>query len=532
MRELPQSELSHSAHLPCWHTRHTNKGTARKEIDRTDPTKSKSLPNLGLPEIPDFVWKVAAQLVVLDFSGNNLRAVPEEISLFTNLLELNVSNNQLETLPGSVCGLTSLASLNVSKNYLTGSLFENVFTRSMANLAEVDASSNMLTGISAAVGELPNLTTLDVSGNDIREIPADLSSVPTLVSLDVCRNPLVGLPDGLVTSQRDVSHSIPIEVAPHVMVGAGDAAFNRYAMRHFGVTHILALGRGVITPDWPEASKLCDDQLEDEAGENLLAKLPKLLGFIRTALRCGVVHGQPITLIEDTPRFYHMAMQPSPELKGRRSNHGVSSVLNEVVSTIDAPTVTDTNRPARILIYGPRGSSIPAAVAAAYIMGTESASCSAAVRKVLDAVSQCESSLTVAPNAGYIQQLRQLEEGVRSIRAGGPVKLHAPCWTRHMEDGLYTHKQTPPLPQAGNAAIAMVALLQEANENQQDVAQRQEKSSQIENEMRDEEHKAHAVVLYDKLECIRHNKGKALSRMDEINADLELLSTSALDTKV
>ena len=38
-----------------------------------------------------------------------------------------------------------------------------------------------------------------------------------------------------------------------------------------------------------------------------------------------------------------------------------AEVVNEVVSTIDAPTTRDCNATAKVLIYGPRGSTVPSA---------------------------------------------------------------------------------------------------------------------------------------------------------------------------
>ena len=93
---------------------------------------------------------------------------------------------------------------------------------------------------------------------------------------------------------------------------------------------------------------------------------------------------------------------------------GVSEVGNEhwseCVSTMDAPTTTDTNSRARVLICGLRGSTVPAAVAAAWLMGCEGLSVSSATTQVLGAISACETMLKAAPNNNFIQQLRTLEQ--------------------------------------------------------------------------------------------------------------------------
>jgi len=448
--------------------------------------------------------------------------------LFTALLELDLSSNGLTSLPKGLSGLSTLATLNVSKNYLSGALFGNIFTRSMSNLSQLDASSNALTSISDAVGELPNLTSLDVSGNDICSIPEELKRISTLISVNAMRNPLVDLPVGLVSQERDIAHSIPVAVAPGLLVGAADASTNRRALRHYGVTHIIALGK-VIAPEWPDSSTLLLEHVDEDG--DLVAMLPNILGFITTALRCGAVHGQPVALIEDTPKFYQMAIQGTPSGTGFRSNLGVSEVGNEhwseCVSTMDAPTTTDTNSRARVLICGLRGSTVPAAVAAAWLMGCEGLSVSSATTQVLGAISACETMLKAAPNNNFIQQLRTLEQDVNRTRAKGAVQLDAPCWTRHLEPDLVLNMSTAPMPIGHDAAVAMVALLQEATENQADVSARTDATKVTEEELKNEDHKDTALHAFDKLNVIRHNKAKALARGDEIEADIKLLALSA-----
>jgi len=231
----------------------------------------------------------------------------------------------------------------------------------MGRLQELDASSNMLTSVSPTLAELPSLAVLDISGNDIQRLPDSLAQSSSLIMLDACRNPLVRVPAGLVR-HREVSHSIPVEVAPGLFVGAADAAANRTALRHFGITHMMALGP-VTASEWPDASvlihpspdsaTLLDKEVREEAGVDFLARLPRYLAFLHAASQRGVQHGQPVHLVEDTPKFYQDACQASPRGKGRRGNQGVGQVLNEVVSTIDAPTTRDCNGTAKVTLPPP-----------------------------------------------------------------------------------------------------------------------------------------------------------------------------------
>jgi hypothetical protein len=65
-------------------------------------------------------------------------AAPRHVAILPSLpllpRMLDLSHNNLFALPAGLCGLTSLQVLNVSHNYLDGSLFDNVFARSMSHL--------------------------------------------------------------------------------------------------------------------------------------------------------------------------------------------------------------------------------------------------------------------------------------------------------------------------------------------------------------------------------------------------------------
>ena len=55
----------------------------------------------------------------LDFSHNELKALPQFVFEFKNVRRINLSNNKLETLPVTLWSCVSLAELNVSNNKLT-----------------------------------------------------------------------------------------------------------------------------------------------------------------------------------------------------------------------------------------------------------------------------------------------------------------------------------------------------------------------------------------------------------------------------
>ena len=55
----------------------------------------------------------------LDLSGNNLKTLPPEIGLLTNLKTLKLNNNPLESIPPEIANCTSLSSLVIKGTNLS-----------------------------------------------------------------------------------------------------------------------------------------------------------------------------------------------------------------------------------------------------------------------------------------------------------------------------------------------------------------------------------------------------------------------------
>ncbi|KAF3308273.1 Glucose-repressible alcohol dehydrogenase transcriptional effector, variant 2 [Orbilia oligospora] len=100
----------------------------------------------------------------LDFGGQGLRALAENLFNYTFLDKLYINHNQLKSLPSSIGKLKLLTYL--------------------------DASSNQLTEIPAEIGMLTNLKTLLLFDNHIQNLPGEMGTLFQLEILGVEGNPL------------------------------------------------------------------------------------------------------------------------------------------------------------------------------------------------------------------------------------------------------------------------------------------------------------------------------------------------------
>lgn len=120
------------------------------------------------------------------FGGNQLRALPDQISEMPLLEELDVSHNQLRSLPH--LALPRLLHLNVSDNHLDS------LPKSIARcqrLRTLNVSKNQLMTLPADLVQLTHLELLDVSENLLCIIPGDILETMRTTTLLITGNPLM-----------------------------------------------------------------------------------------------------------------------------------------------------------------------------------------------------------------------------------------------------------------------------------------------------------------------------------------------------
>jgi hypothetical protein len=119
-------------------------------------------------------------------AGNNLTgSLPEEMGVFTSLLEFDIFNNRVGgTIPGAISELSQLMSFDIESNLFEGQAF--VGLSGLTDLASYRVSFNRFTGtIPAAVGLLTSLQELWVAGNFLEgAIPGTIATLRNLGTWD------------------------------------------------------------------------------------------------------------------------------------------------------------------------------------------------------------------------------------------------------------------------------------------------------------------------------------------------------------
>jgi len=109
------------------------------------------------------------KLTTLELDGNDLTALPRDLSGLVSLVELNVSKNKLSAFPPSIGKCASLRVVNANDNALT-SLPSEFFTGCVA-LEEFWCRGNRLEALPDALADAAALRKLDVGANALASFP-------------------------------------------------------------------------------------------------------------------------------------------------------------------------------------------------------------------------------------------------------------------------------------------------------------------------------------------------------------------------
>lgn len=101
--------------------------------------------------------------------------------------ELSLRGRGLTVIPMDVFSRTELVKLDLSDNKLTNAPPSQI--GQLKNLASLDLSHNVLTGLPAEIGQLKNLEVLNISNNSLTGLPMELGSLTQLRVLDISSNP-------------------------------------------------------------------------------------------------------------------------------------------------------------------------------------------------------------------------------------------------------------------------------------------------------------------------------------------------------
>lgn len=131
----------------------------------------------------------------LDFGGNDLSELPDDVLAHTGLVDLSLFSNSFQSVPKSIFFLTQLIYLNLGINKIT-KLPKSICK--LKSLEILDLGCNQLTSLPSEIGELKNLKQLSVHNNCLTSIPKEIGEMTALKHISFYENELTTLPDEIL----------------------------------------------------------------------------------------------------------------------------------------------------------------------------------------------------------------------------------------------------------------------------------------------------------------------------------------------
>ncbi len=145
----------------------------------------------GFRQFPQAILKLSS-LKELNISHNQIKELPNELSELSTLQHLDASYNQIKYLPTSFAQLSNLKKANLSHNQLVR--LEGNIHHLRFGIEELNVSNNQLKAFPVGLRHLLKLQSLDASYNQLTEISSDLFVLHQLQKLDLNHNKIKELP--------------------------------------------------------------------------------------------------------------------------------------------------------------------------------------------------------------------------------------------------------------------------------------------------------------------------------------------------
>ena len=169
---------------------------------RAAPVTHLDLRHCGLEEFPREIFALADTLTMLDLSGNQLRALPDDLPRLHRLRILFCSNNPFETLPAVLGRCTSLDIIGFKANAIAHVPADAL----PADLRWLILSDNRIEQLPVTLGRCHRLQKLALAGNRLATLPASIARCERLELLRLSANRFAtladALPDGLLALPR------------------------------------------------------------------------------------------------------------------------------------------------------------------------------------------------------------------------------------------------------------------------------------------------------------------------------------------
>lgn len=140
----------------------------KSHLETSQKTGVFQLTGKGLPEFPEELQRLTANLRTVDLSGNKIEVLLPSIGNFLQMKSLTLNSNRLSSLPAEIGKLKKLETLSLN--------------------------GNRIQQLPPTLGQLKALRTLSLSGNQISEFPLGLGTLRHLDLLDLSRNQIQSVP--------------------------------------------------------------------------------------------------------------------------------------------------------------------------------------------------------------------------------------------------------------------------------------------------------------------------------------------------
>lgn len=151
-----------------------------------------------LTEFPREIFDLADSLEILDLSGNQLSALPDDLPRLHKLRVIFCSDNPFTELPEVLGQCSQLSMVGFKANRIA-----HVSPKALPPLLRwLILTDNALTELPAEIGQCVYMQKLMLAGNQLQHLPSELANCTRLELLRISANQLTALPEWLLHMPR------------------------------------------------------------------------------------------------------------------------------------------------------------------------------------------------------------------------------------------------------------------------------------------------------------------------------------------
>jgi hypothetical protein len=152
----------------------------------------------GLTELPREIFDLADSLEILDLSGNQLSALPDDLPRLHKLRVIFCSDNPFTELPEVLGQCKQLSMVGFKANRI-----KHVSPKALPPLLRwLILTDNALSELPAEIGQCVHMQKLMLAGNQLHCLPSELANCTRLELLRISANQLTALPEWLLHMPR------------------------------------------------------------------------------------------------------------------------------------------------------------------------------------------------------------------------------------------------------------------------------------------------------------------------------------------